>query len=324
MPLIQAHSSRRRRRWDRPIGPAVLSVLVALIVSCTRAPTPSPTPRPPTSTTEPTTQPSPTTAPSPTAEPVVIVEDLTYLRPLVPDADERQLDVYAPALPAPDDAGYPTVIFAHGYNQSRRALVTVSRGIAAEGAVVMTPSWPTDPTSAASWREMTEALACAVRYARDNGPAYGADPDHVILVGFSMGGALGAQVALAEDGLDALWAEYAAEHEGPPPQVACVSADTPVRVDAFVGIGGAYALADRFEDTDPDLWALLTQLGNNADLVIRLLHGEFDTTVSPEVSQAFADRLSAAGLDVAVVTYDSGHVVPRELTVETVTALAER
>ncbi len=324
MPPTTARTNQRPRVRDRTVGLVLLAALVALIAGCAPTPSPTPTARPPAPTAPSTDTPAPTTATSPTTEPVVIIEDLTYLRPQAPDAGERQLDVYAPALPAPDDGGYPTVIFAHGYNQSRRALVTVSRQIAAEGAVVFTPTWPTDPTSAASWRRMTEALACAVRYARKNGPAYGADPDNVVFVGFSMGATLGAQVALAEDDLATLWAGYAAEHGGPSSQVACVAADTPVRVDAFVGIGGSYTLADRFDETDPDLWALLTTLGDNADLVIRLLHGEFDSTVSPESSAAFAERLSAAGFDVEFTTFDQGHTVPRVLTAETVMALAQR
>jgi len=213
------------------------------------------------------------------------------------------------------------VVFAHGFGQSKEALVTVSQDLAQEGAVVFTPSWPTDASSAASAREVTEVIACAIRFANANAAAYGGDPDNVTFVGFSMGAAIGSFVALNADRFDELWQSYAGAHDGPPQQAACAAAGAPLNVHAFVGIGGAYTLADRFAASDPDLYEMLTGLSDATDLEIVLLHGEFDTTVPPEVAEGFEARLLDGGYSPTLTMYDSGHTVPRELTVETVIGL---
>ncbi len=161
-------------------------------------------------------------------------------------------------------------------------------------------------------------MACAVRFARANAPAYGGNPENLTLAGFSMGGGVGAFVALNADDLGRLWETYAAGHDGPQQQAACAAADEPLAVRAFVGIGGAYTLADGFAQSNPDLYALLSQMDGTAGLKIALLQGEFDTTVPAQVAETFKARLEAAGYAPTLTLYDSGHTVPRELTVQTV------
>lgn len=295
-------------------------VLTSACTSATTAPTPTPTPEA-THTITPSPMP-PTATPTPAPLSVVEVEDVRYLTPLAENAQAQVLDIYAPET-ASGDRPWPVVIFAHGYRQSKRALATVSREIAAEGAVVFTPDWFTDPSSAATWRQMQETLVCAVQFARAEAPAYHGDPSNVTLVGFSMGGGVGAQVAIAQAAINDQWDAYARDHDGPPPQVACDAAETAVQIDAFIGIGGAYTLPDRFETTDPDLWAMLTGLGEQRDLIIRLLQGEFDSTVPPETADIYYTRLIEAGFNVELIPYDSGHTVPRDLTVETVIEITQ-
>ena len=315
------------------LPPFVIAVILTALVAnglssaCTRPSTEAPPtaiPGVPNEVTAPSTQepgPRPTSDQAvPTEVPAAnVIKDVPYLAPLQDSAKERALDIYAPALQVGELPGLrPVIVFAHGYNQGKAALATVSRALAERGAVVFAPSWRTDPSTAASWREMTESLACAVRTARTMAPDYQGDPDNVTLVGFSMGGSVGAIVALNGEDVDGLWSAYADDHGGPPAQVRCLNADVPAEIQAFVGIGGAYTLPDRFKAEDADLYSLLTSHSTSTDLRIALLHGEFDSTVPPIVSEDFRQQLIAAGYNPALASYDSGHTIPRDATVDTV------
>lgn len=324
-----------RRRTAASI---ILLALLASSACTTPLPPPTPTATPPPTQTPTAVPPTATTAPSPiptsTPEPapdtptpdLIVVEDVPYLQPVAPGARDRALDIYAP--PTASDPGYPIVIYLHGKSQNKSALGRPSRTVAEQGAVVFTPTYPTDAGSPDAWREMSEAVTCAVQYARAHAPTYGGDPDNVTVVGFSLGGAVGALVALAEAQLVPRWDELADRHGGPHQQVVCHASEPPVRVDAFVGIGGAYSrLIDPGQSvsgsTAPDPLAhLLAGPGANPDLRLRLLQGEFDSTVVPQVATDFGAWLEDAGYDVAVINYDSGHTVPRELAAATVMQLA--
>ena len=314
-PVLKELTMRSSARWVRTW---TLVAMLTVLAACTQV---LPGARTPVAT--PTALPATAMSPSPTEAPAVaVVQDAVYALPVAGTANVQMLDVYAPGAPQDAAAAHPVVVFAHGFGQTKAAMVTVSRELARQGAVVFTPSWPTDPSSAASWREMTEVMACAVRFARANAPAYGGDPDNLTLAGFSMGGGVGAFVALNAGHLDQLWKAYAASHDGPPQQAACAAADEPIAVRAFVGIAGAYTLADGFAQSNPDLYALLSQTDGTTDLKIALLQGEFDTTVPAEVAETFEGRLEAAGYAPTLTMYDSGHTVPRELTVQTVMDIA--
>jgi fermentation-respiration switch protein FrsA (DUF1100 family) len=99
-------------------------------------------------------------------------------------------------------------------------------------------------------------------------------------------------------------------------------------VDAFIGIGGGrYTAAEVLQERDPDLWEIVSpfsHLGRNLELPIRLLHGERDTTASPESSQRFNDVLLEAGYDSRVILFDGRHIVPPGLTFEAVMELASK
>ena len=66
----------------------------------------------------------------------------------------------------------------------------------------------------------------------------------------------------------------------------------------------------------------LAYLGQNPNLVIRLLHGERDDGVNPESSIKFNEALTKAGYDSELILYDGIHLVPAELTAKVVMELA--
>lgn len=172
---------------------------------------------------------------------------------------------------------------------------------------------------------MSEVVACGIRFARETAPDYSGDPSHVTVVGFSYGGYLGGWTALASDSLDSMWEEFFAIEEGPPAQVGCERNLASVKVDAFIGIGGAYFIADNLQESDEELWEIVSpiaHLGRDLGFPIRLLHGERDTMAQPESSQTFNDILLEAGFDTQLIMYDGIHLVPPELTAEIVQELA--
>jgi len=234
-----------------------LIVLTGCRFTVTPAATPTPTDTP---TPVPTDTPTPTPTPSITAAapvsptlaatefpvtfPVTVTEDAVYAIALQPDVSppEWRLDVYAPTEPG----AWPVVVFVHGYSESKVAGARLGRAIAEQGAVVFTVDWPARGLEAAvsengkGFRDMSETLACALCFVRARASDYGGDATRVTVVGWSLGGGAGVQIALVGDDLDRRWEEFASLRGGPPQQVECKVSGDPAHVDTFVGIAGAY------------------------------------------------------------------------------------
>lgn len=273
--------------------------------------------------------PQPTnTVPRPTETPPAPVEnDVGYAQPLHPDLSAYSLDIYTPGEPA----NWPVVVFLHGYDGSKEDFAATSQAIADQGAVVYTVDWPTPrpvittQENRPGFRQASEVLSCAIRYARATAPGHGGNPENVILVGFSLGAAFGAGAALAGDNLDQAWEEFSSARGGPPPQVECAAGEGSARVDAFVGISGYYSFA-LLRIRDPGLWEIVSpdaHVGQELDLRIRLLHGERDSIVNPEQSVNFNDLLVAGGYDSRLILFDGSHRVPAELTAAEVLAVSK-
>ncbi|MCP4540899.1 MAG: hypothetical protein GY832_27505 [Chloroflexi bacterium] len=275
-----------------------------------------------------TSKPAPTVA-APTMTPSVKVSsDVAYVTSLQPDVSEQRLDVYTP-----NEAGdWPVVVFLHGYDGNKEYYATLSQAIAEQGAVVFTAAWPTWIADMAArdngkgFREMSEVLSCAIRFARATASDYGGDSSQVTLVGHSSGADTGAWVALAGDNLDRSWEEFTSNRGGPPAQVECVVNKGSTRVDAFVGIAGGYDdFAGPLQKRDAELWQIAApyaHLGQNLDLRVRLIHGERDPHVMPEHAVQFNDALAEAGYDTSLILWDGKHRVPTELTIAEVIKVA--
>jgi predicted esterase len=259
--------------------------------------------------------------------PVEVNSDVVYATLLQPDVTELRLDVYAP-----EEAGtWPVIVFLHGFEGNKEYFAPLSQAMVEQGAVVFTVNWPTWIADLAArengkgFRETSEVLSCAIRFARATASDYGGDPSQVTLVGFSCGAAYGAWVALAGDDLDRLWEEFASIRGGPPPQVECVVSGVPANVDAFVGIAGRYGFAEPLQKRDPELWQIVSpyaHLGQDLDLQVRLIHGERDSAVKSEHSVQLNDVLAEAGYDTSLTLFDGIHRVPIELTAAKVMEVA--
>ena len=302
---------------DRPV-PATTTT-----IQQTDTPEPVPTP---TAPPKPANTPAPTPVRTPTDIPA-FTKNLAYTISLAPAVLAQKLDVYTPGREQKD--GWPVVVVAHGFMQKKRDFKTLSEKIAEQGAAVFAVDWPTytgvSQGNGEKLREMTETLVCAVRYADAHAAEYGGDPDRIILLGFSLGAGMGGLVSLGGDTLEVEWETLAEQSGKPIDQIDCVAPEGSAHVDAFVGIAGPYGILE-LQDDNPDLRAIVApseQLGENPDLIVRLLHGEIDAKVPVESSMALHDALLAAGYDVTFTLFDEGHKVPHGLTLETIAEVVD-
>lgn len=299
------------RKLRLPI--VILSLILIYLSACSTSP--------PISTVAPSIDTMPTTPPS------LVASDIVYASSLQEDGDSWRLDVYAPK----DTGNLPVVVFLHGAQSRKGGHIQDSQIIAESGAIVYALDWPTwivdlaERENGKGFREMYEVVACGIRFAKTTAPDYGGDPSNVTLIGFSYGGYMGSWITLGADTIDSSWDSYAANNEGPPVQVDCVSDQASIKVDAFIGIGGVYFWTEKLQERNQEVWEIvspLTHLGSELDIPIRLLQGERDTTAKPEISEEFRDILLDAGYDIQLIMYDGVHRVPAELTAEIVQELA--
>jgi predicted esterase len=288
-----------------------LALLAAAIAGCG-----SPLREPPPTSVPPTVTPS--------GPEVNVVADVVFATPLDVKASQWELDIYAP-----QEAGdWPVVLITHGFlPANRKAYAELGTAIAQRGAVVFAFSWPAINEDMAMQengrgiREMTETAACAVRFAKARARQYGGDPDRVTLSGHSFGGFLVVWLGLVQEDADTLWADYAATHGAPPAQVTCVETEPTPQVQAILGLAGGYNKwkVPRYWEAAPGLMAIAdpyAHIGEPADVRVRLIHGENDNIVSPDVAMDLERALEDAGYDVELTLWDGGHSIPNELTVD--------
>ncbi len=213
------------------------------------------------------------------------------------DRDTRRegLDVYTPG----ESGEWPVVVLAHGKTLSRSTLAPLAEAIASRGAVVFAVGYrDTEPL------EAVEDVSCAIRYASSTAADHGGSSDRLVVVGHSLGGAIG------------FLASTSGEDHTPP---WCRAPDDWVEVTGFVGYESPYDIAHQaraiditgLEETDPETWRSLdpySQIGRHEELAIRLVHGIDDDVewydLAPEISEDFERALSEADYDVELITVD--------------------
>jgi acetyl esterase/lipase len=207
--------------------------------------------------------------------------DVAYVEGDTPLSVKPVFDIYAPAEGGP----WPVVVIAPWGDLGKESARGWATAMAAEGTVV----FATDFLVGAPQTPL-EHVNCAARYARDVADEYGGDPSHVTLLGYADGAYFGMPVSL---GVDAL-----------PPM--CLASDDAAIPDAFVGYEGYYGVGDPKAEQEargraPDAGTLV---GQNPDLVVRLIHGDLEDLLSDApvaVSEDFAEILDEAGYDVEFI-----------------------
>jgi acetyl esterase/lipase len=182
------------------------------------------------------------------------------------------MDVYAPTATGP----WPLVVVVPGgptpIDQVRGYADDFALAIADRGAVVMT----------ANWRQGTESLAdvaCAVGVARATGPAYGADPARVILVGHSLGASPVAILGLTPV-------------PAPPDAASCDPTSGSLRPDAIVVIAGLYGFYEK---------QLAADASQDEHIPVVVAQGGADEPGRVDSARAFHEVLTSTGWDSELV-----------------------
>ncbi|MGW2368956.1 alpha/beta hydrolase [Streptomyces sp. NPDC001667] len=174
----------------------------------------------------------------------------------------KAVDVHRPARSG--RAPLPAVLFWHGIGADEREILRpVAKAAAAGGTVVFTPDW-----------SAPEHLLDSLDFVRREAPRHGADPDRLVVAGWSAGA--GAAVALATR--------------------------PDLRLKAVIGIAGRYDLPARTTGAPP-----LTALPASTPVPVHLVHGTNDTAVDAAHSRALASTLTTHGWPVRLSEPPSDH-----------------
>lgn len=105
----------------------------------------------------------------------------------------NRADIYRPA----NKGNWPTVVTIHGRPRTRADMRELARALARRGAVVYNADYRGARPVSRGFPDAIRDVACAIRFARATTARHGGDPDHIVLVGHSMGGYVGMLVAIA-------------------------------------------------------------------------------------------------------------------------------
>jgi pimeloyl-ACP methyl ester carboxylesterase len=105
----------------------------------------------------------------------------------------NRVDIYHPT----NHGDWPTVVTIHGRPRTPADMRELARALARNGAVVFNADYRGVRPVSKGFPETVNDVACAIRFARAHTARYGGDPDHIVLVGHSMGGYVGMMVSVA-------------------------------------------------------------------------------------------------------------------------------
>jgi acetyl esterase/lipase len=242
------------------------------------------------------------------------------------------MDIDAPTSGGP----WPLIVILPGgpnLPDQENYLEPFAVSLAGQGAVVMVSSWRQTAGLGGGYPTSFADVACAIGVARKIGPAYGASPDRVILVGHSLGGWPAAVVGLTPSAI-----------AGAPGS--CNPTAGSLRPDAVVSVAGLLnQVRDKLGGADylmeflggdskarPAAWlaadpfALATHDRAGADAIpIVLVHGGADTDIPPTVSESFQAALVAAGYHsqlIEVASADHGTIMGTKESIDAIIRLA--
>ena len=203
----------------------------------------------------------------------------------------QKLDVYVPRAAAPGPR--PLVIFFYGgswQTGERGQYLFVAEAIASLGAVAVVPDYRVYPEVV--FPAFLDDAAMAVAWSRKHAREFGADPDHVFLMGHSAGAHIAAMLALDPQYLERV-------------------GESPRRIAGVVGLAGPYDFLPLTSENlkrifAPESTIARTQPINFASRgapPMLLATGAEDTTVNPRNTARLAAKLKSLGVPVTEIRY---------------------
>jgi acetyl esterase/lipase len=209
------------------------------------------------------------------------------------DGDERTVDVYAPA--STTTTAKPIAVFLHGgvwQHGDRRDFADVGAELARRGFVAFVASYRLAPHS--RWPAQREDAAAAVELALREGPKYGGDPTHLVVVGHSAGAQMAALLAI-DPHFDKKIAAFA---------FLSGVFDLRAPLDEDQADGGFYAFVAPVFGTDRatlDAASPIRAIKSKLGVPILLATGEHDYRAMRAQTEAMRAKLVALGDQVAFV-----------------------
>jgi acetyl esterase/lipase len=236
--------------------------------------------------------------PTPAPEAFNLVADIAY----VPEGDPKQkLDLY---LPMGATEPVPVLFAIHEGHGSKADFSSWGREQAKNGYAVVAINYRELPEY--TYPAPEQDAFCALAWVHANAASYGLDRERVIVVGYSIGGTLGALLGTVDDRArfmegcpdalpDGQWVQGVIVYTGIFDYTDS-SHPAPLK-DYFVDYFGAKM------ESAPDAWAAGSPITwvDGSEPPFLLVHGGGETTIVPGQSKRFAAALEAAGVEVELL-----------------------
>lgn len=212
--------------------------------------------------------------------------------PYGPDPRQK-LDVYVPTSPSAGQV-LPVVVFVHGGSWKegqKNPYAFVGRALAAQGFVVMVPSYRLHPDHA--FPAFVQDAAAALHWAMQNAAQYGGDGARVFAMGHSAGAYNVALAVLDKRYLNAL-------------------GDDAARLRGVITLAGPFDFLPLDVDATKEVFGRVPDLPSTQPVnyaradapPFLILHGSSDTTVMPRNAISLDAKLRAAGGQSALKFYE--------------------
>jgi len=306
---------------------------VAITVD-TPKPQPTATPIPPIETSPPLPAPTeidiaPTETPTSEPAPTIPLIEVMQNEPYIPDGRfEQKLDIYRPTE---GEGPFPTLFMIHGGGGRKEELAVWGRSFGEKGYAAVSiehRQWPDY-----DYPDPVEDAFCALAWVHANAAEYGFDPQNIFVMGHSAGGTLAAMLGTVDDP-----ALYLTDCPYSLPSTNWVRGVIP-----FTGI---FNYADAVEraptlndyasdllggelDEAPETWAEASPETwiDGSEPPFLIIHGGGDGSISPGNSEAFAQALEAAGVEVELLIVPGAkhtQITKSEESLQAVGAFLER
>ncbi len=205
----------------------------------------------------------------------------------------QTIDFHVPSQAA---GAAPLIVLLHGGGDKGNGDMTpLARTLAGRGAVVAVPNYYSgQPRSQQEIEDTFRDVVCSIRYSRSRAAEFGADPENLILVGFSYGGYPATAIRLTAEGsydFDCL------------PGISHLP-------QAVVGLGGAYKydskVATRSWDKDHTPY-LIDGVSRSSQIPLVMVHGARDANVPAEFAERYFSQLDEAGHPVGLEILETRH-----------------